>query len=58
MHTGEAVYILAERKALYERAKAQRPDRWISDNTRNWTPARETWITPPSSELLERKDTA
>lgn len=58
MHTGEAVTILAERKALYERAKSQRPDRWISDKTRDWTPTLETWITPPSSELLERRNTA
>jgi len=34
-HRGEDIQILADRKAVYERAKAQNPSRW-SDDTRNW----------------------
>jgi hypothetical protein len=34
-HRGDDIQILADRKAVYERAKAQNPSRWSGD-TRNW----------------------
>ncbi len=58
MHTGKAAAILSERRSLYESAKAKRPERWISGTTRDWTPTTQTWITPPSSEQTERRNTA
>lgn len=58
MSTGEAAAILSARKSLYESAKAKRPDRWISGAIRDWTTTAETWITPPSSEQTERRNTA
>lgn len=36
-HYGRQERILARRRALYERARAKRPDRW-SGGTRDWTP--------------------
>jgi len=35
-HTGRDIEILAARKSLYERAKAERPERW-SGHTRDWS---------------------
>jgi transposase InsO family protein len=36
-HSGADVAILAQRHALYQRARSRRPERWPR-NTRNWTP--------------------
>lgn len=58
MHTGEAIAILNKRKALYERAKSQRPNRWIGGKTRDWSPTGDTWITPPSLEMLQKRNSA
>lgn len=37
-HFGREVDVLVHRHAVYERARARRPDRW-SRSTRNWSPA-------------------
>jgi hypothetical protein len=44
-HEGRDIALLAQRKALYEAAKAQRPERW-SGATRNWEPMGEVWLNP------------
>lgn len=44
-HSGHDGALLAQRKALYELAKARSPSRW-SRGTRNWTPAEEVWLNP------------
>lgn len=44
-HEGRDVAILAQRKALYERAKATHPERWTRD-TRNWTPIHTVKLNP------------
>ena len=51
-HRGEDIAILAERKRLYEAAKAAHPDRW-SGNTRNWEPAPAVWLNPPNDTKLK-----
>jgi len=47
-HQGEDISILKKRKAVYEMAKRQRPERW-SGNTRNWEHQAETWLNPPAN---------
>lgn len=44
-HTGRDVALLAARHRVYERARAQHPDRW-SGATRNWTPIPEVRLNP------------
>lgn len=44
-HRGEENEILQRRRALYERARAARPERW-SRTTRNWTPVAEVRLNP------------
>ncbi len=55
-HRGEDTVILAQRSALYEAAKAQRPDRW-SGPTRNWQPEDIVYLNPCKSTKKELKDT-
>ena len=44
-HAGEDREILAKRRALYEQARTDRPDRW-SCKTRNWDHGREVALNP------------
>ena len=44
-HAGEAVAILAQRAALYARARTLHPERWRS-GTRNWTAPEVVWLNP------------
>lgn len=44
-HCGEDQAILANRKRVYEQAKAANPNRWTG-NTRNWTPITEVTLNP------------
>jgi len=55
-HRGEDTVILAQRSALYEAAKAQRPDRW-SGPTRNWQPEDIVYLNSCKSTKKELKDT-
>lgn len=52
-HRGDDATILANRKAVYEQAKAEKPERWTAD-TRNWEPVCEVWLNP-SNELREQE---
>lgn len=54
-HTGVDVEILKQRKALYENARAERPERWSGD-TRDWTRPSVVILNPdrPASEDEER----
>jgi len=45
-HRGEDSSILEERKAVYEAAKENNPQRWSGD-IRNWNPVTEVWLNPP-----------
>lgn len=47
-HRGEDKEILARRTALYEKARAARPERW-SGNYRNWTRLAEVTLNPQKS---------
>lgn len=47
-HRQEDVTVLGRRKALYEAAKASRPERW-SGATRNWEPIWEVFLNPCES---------
>ena len=44
-HEGLDLEILAQRKAVYEAAKAAHPQRW-SGSARNWEPVGEVWLNP------------
>jgi len=55
-HAGRDVEILARRKAVYEEARAKRPERW-SGPTRDWTPAAEVVLNPGSSASIEGRKT-
>jgi putative transposase len=48
-HRGEDIDILAQRRDLYEQAKAQRPERW-SRNARDWQPVGEVMLNPDREE--------
>lgn len=44
-HGGEALTIVAKRKQIYQKARAQHPERW-SQNIRNWDLPTEVWLNP------------
>jgi len=44
-HNDEDQAILAQRKAIYEQAKAANPRRW-SGSTRDWSPTGSVWLNP------------
>lgn len=48
-HTGEDVALLRQRTAVYEQAKANKPERW-SGNTRNWSHSNEVWLNPSQGQ--------
>ena len=52
-HAGEDRAILARRKALYENARSHRPERWVRNATRNWTPVTFTTLNPIDAKDLE-----
>jgi putative transposase len=49
-HRGNDHAVLKKRQAVYEAAKATRPDRW-SGNTRNWEPIRAVRLNPERPAL-------
>ena len=53
-HRGEDQAILARRHAVYQAAKARRPDRWSGD-TRNWEPVGAVTLNPERVESIETK---
>jgi putative transposase len=48
-HTGQDIAILKRRKAVYEAAKQQRPERWRG-KTRNWDPIRAVYLNPDKED--------
>ena len=48
-HTGQDRDVLAQRQAVYEAAKARRPERWRGP-TRNWTPIGAVWLNPSKDD--------
>lgn len=44
-HYGREEQILANRRAVYEKARRRHPNRW-SRQTRNWNPVRLVWLNP------------
>lgn len=44
-HAGKDVEVLANRRAVYEEARARHPERW-SRGVRNWTPIQEVVLNP------------
>ena len=56
-HAGLDSELLRQRKALYEAAKAARPERW-SGATRNWDRANEVWLNPPKELCAEEQSMA
>lgn len=49
-HNGNSEIILKQRKQLYEKAKANHPERW-SRQTRDLTLDKEVWLNPERSKL-------
>lgn len=50
-HEGFDATRLAQRKAVYEQAKARHPERW-SRAIRNWDPVTEVWLNP-AAEVID-----
>lgn len=48
-HTGQDIAILKRRKAVYESAKQQRPERWRG-KTRNWDPVHVVYLNPDQKD--------
>lgn len=46
VHTGKAEEILQNRTNVYEKAKAEHPERWNGRNTRNWEVLTEVHLNP------------
>ena len=44
--------LTAQRKAVYEAARQQHPERW-SGATRNWEPAGQAWLNPDRPQVVE-----
>jgi len=53
-HRGEEGHLLEQRKAVYERARQQNPQRW-SGKTRNWNLVEEVWLNPPKEHQAEKE---
>lgn len=49
-YQGQDASILADRKAVYEAAKATKSERWRGRAIRNWTPAPPTYLNPEKPE--------
>jgi transposase InsO family protein len=54
-HRGQDTEILARRQAVYEAAKARRPERW-SGSTRNWEPVLEVTLNPQKKQAVKSPD--
>jgi hypothetical protein len=52
-HRGEYKAILARRKAVYEEARRQYPERW-SGEIRDWSQQTEVWLNPPKGSARKR----
>lgn len=52
-HRGEDVAILAQRKTLYEKAKAACPQRW-SGSSRNWDHLEKVSLNPLKKPIQEK----
>jgi transposase InsO family protein len=51
-HAGLDRALLEQRKAVYEAAKAQHPERWRGD-TRNWDPIESVTLNPEKEQVME-----
>jgi transposase InsO family protein len=56
-HKGLDIKILANRKRVYELAKANHPERWSGD-TRNWEPVEEVCLNPEKKQSETEKNRA
>jgi len=54
-HEGRDLAILAQRRVVYEKAKARHPRRWTSGSCRKWRPVTSTTLNPVSPTILERE---
>ena len=52
-HTGEDIVILANRRALYQRAKEENPERW-SGSTRQWAAPEEVKLNKKRTSKIEK----
>lgn len=52
---GLDVYLLSQRKVVYEQVKQQYPHRWKGRSTRNWEHQNEVWLNPPKEQLIEQE---
>jgi len=49
-HEGKDMEILEKRKAVYEQAKSNHPNRWSGD-IRNWNPVKEVYLNPENKKI-------
>ena len=54
-HQGQATGILAQRRAVYEQARVQHPERW-SGSTRNWTLPDGVYLNPQKQKEVKPLD--
>jgi transposase InsO family protein len=56
-HEGRENEILKLRRAVYERARQQNPERWINHKSRNWEPVVTVFLNPEKREPFLFKET-
>ena len=56
-HTGEAPALLADRKRVYEAARARNPRRW-SRGVRRWDDPERVWLNPPRKDAEPKEAVA
>jgi hypothetical protein len=54
---GAAPRLLAERKRIYEAARARNPHRW-SRGVRQWNDPQQVWLNPPPKSVPPEKAVA
>jgi hypothetical protein len=54
-HSGADRAILAQRRAVYDRARGNNPRRWAQARIRNWHPVLQTSLNPVDIRKIERE---
>ena len=54
-HNGEDEAILTQRREVYERARAEHPERWIKGQCRKWQAVTSTCLNPISPRNIEKE---
>jgi transposase InsO family protein len=55
-HKGLDHQVLAQREAIYKKARESHPERWKGRGTRNWSHCTEVWLNPPKEHDRHAKN--